>query len=276
MHMGHHFGHLRAVLGNSGLNHLNHQRFLQSGVANWMASQSRVVPCCDLDIVGGDGTAIGIPISNLKGMTPVWQPAECVGLQVPDDQEFENGRMGRIPISFNGVGKAEAQVARRKLRDLLTTGISQKLSEQYWDDYHERIRHWLPAEFNEALMLLARLDDDSLKRHLRSLLRDCIAECSVTSLIPKRLLDPIQVLCESIAQSNANRRSCLLQIRSQFPQFDAGSVLRPVYHTLSACVDSFESTQIVVKLIEIICESHSYQVPIFVEFSSRYHISFFV
>ncbi len=109
MHMGHHFGHLRAVLGNSGLNHLNHQRFLQSGVANWMASQSRVVPCCDLDIVGGDGTAIGIPISNLKGMTPVWQPAECVGLQVPDDQEFENGRMGRIPISFNSVGKAEAQ-----------------------------------------------------------------------------------------------------------------------------------------------------------------------
>ena len=74
-----------------------------------MASQSRVVPCCELDIVGGDGTAIGIPISNLKGMTPVWQPAECVGLQVPDDQEFENGRMA----AFQSVSIA---LTRQKLR----------------------------------------------------------------------------------------------------------------------------------------------------------------
>ena len=258
MHVGHSFGHLHTTSGSKlGWNHLNYQRFLQSGVANWMASHTRVVPCCELDIVGGDGTAIGIPISNLKGMSPVWQPKEDTDLQVPHDNEFENKRMGRIPVAFEGVAKIDAQNARRKIRDLLTEGISQKLSDQYWDEYHEQYRHWLPTEFNEALLFWAGLATNTpLKRHLRSLLRDCISECSATTLVPKQLIDPLKLLCEDVVKIGSNRSACLLRIKTLFPEFDAG-VLKPLYNTLNSCGDSVEA-QIVVGVISIVSELNSW------------------
>jgi len=94
MHMGHSFGHLQISSDNLlGWNAKNYQRFLQSGVANWMSSSghARLVPCCDTKIVGGDGSAIGIRIANVHDMKPVWRPStNGVAAAVPSDDEFEN------------------------------------------------------------------------------------------------------------------------------------------------------------------------------------------
>jgi hypothetical protein len=76
MHIGHYSEHIRStsdiVCGRRAFNQL-----IQSGVANWMRSITcnTTRPCCDLDYLGGDGTLIGIPTSNIdKSVKPVWDP----------------------------------------------------------------------------------------------------------------------------------------------------------------------------------------------------------
>ena len=66
MHMGHFNDHMRHFSYSDSFYASfapdNWRTFLQSGVALWMSSIARLMPCCDLKVVGGDGTSVGIPI----------------------------------------------------------------------------------------------------------------------------------------------------------------------------------------------------------------------
>lgn len=50
--------------------------YLKIGVALWLKSIRPSVsePCCPLDIIGGDGTGIGIPVKNALHIDDVWRP----------------------------------------------------------------------------------------------------------------------------------------------------------------------------------------------------------
>ena len=255
MHMGHAFGHLHSVSAHfpSTVSRQNQQRFLQSGTAMWIANQKREVPCCDLKWIGCDGTGIGIPLSKLTDMTPVWEPGQLAQHAESDIDEFENKRMGRVVIQFENCSKSDARTARRSIRDMLCSTTSQKqlseLQHKYKDSYHS----WVPKQFHEAFQLWGGLSKCHFKKYLRSLLHDIISEVSASFQVPCALVDPLGKMCTQLVQPTANRTACLIEIKSQFPEFDQG-ILWSAYMTLFYCPDDC-AQGVVVNLLLLLGET---------------------
>jgi hypothetical protein len=82
MHMGHYSSHITSMIqfGNPDrqgfFSKKNARCFLQTGIALWLQSIPREATekCCDHDVVGGDGTAIGIPVKQTQKLRQVWEP----------------------------------------------------------------------------------------------------------------------------------------------------------------------------------------------------------
>ena len=255
MHMGHAFGHLHSVSAHfpSTVSRQNQQRFLQSGTAMWMANQKREVPCCDLKWIGGDGTGIGIPLSKLTNMIPVWEPGQLAQHAESDIDEFENKRMGRIVVQFENCSKSDARTARRSIRDMLCSTTSQKQLSELQHKYNESYHSWVPKQFHEAFQLWGGLSKCHFKKYLRSLLHDIISEVSASFQVPCALIGPLGKMCTQLAQPNANRTACLIEIKSQFPEFDQG-ILWSAYMTLFYCPD--DSAQgVVVNVLSLLGET---------------------
>ena len=76
MHIGHYASHYRLTTGCTITNH-QMRRLLHTGIAMWLkgVSPKALRPCCDVQLVGGDGTFIGLPTQNIpKSVHPVWRP----------------------------------------------------------------------------------------------------------------------------------------------------------------------------------------------------------
>ena len=258
MHMGHMYGH--RVLGSFGVQRPTgwtqklFQRFLQSGVALWMASHPRVVPCCDVPLVGGDGTSIGISLRNLLDLKPVWMPSEKPDPVFSLDCDYENRRMGRISIRLHGAAPIELTSARRLIRNVLTEGVTTSERNKIIAEWNNRIHKFVPVAFQEAFDYWdTKVDDGPFKKSFRRLLRDCIAECSACYQVPKVLIVPLKTFCFDIIQPNANRSECILRLRSQFPLYDEG-ILFPAVKALSDCTESWEATKKICALLDLMSE----------------------
>lgn len=70
--------------------------FIQSGVACWTCSipAEATNACCDLDVVGGDGTHIGVSSKQVMRMSSIWMP------EIPRNGLLEWKRSSRRPASF--------------------------------------------------------------------------------------------------------------------------------------------------------------------------------
>ena len=258
MHMGHMYGHL--VLGSFGVQRATgwsqklFQRFLQSGVALWMASHPRVVPCCDIPLVGGDGTSIGISLRNLLDLKPVWMPSEKPDPVFSLDCDYENRRMGRISIRLHGAAPIELTSARRLIRNVLTEGVTTSERNKIIAEWNNRIHKFVPVAFQEAFDYWdTKVDDGPFKKSFRKLLRDCIAECSACYQVPKVLIVPLKTFCFDIIQPDANRSECILRLRAQFPLYDEG-ILFPAVKALSDCTESWEATNKICALLGLMSE----------------------
>ena len=101
MHLGHFRAHvnerIRAVNPNvrGFFDPTAWREFIQSGVAARLQGfpSSLREPCCSLRYIGGDGTAIGVPLGNASDVVPVWQPPG--GLREPNKKW---GRLQRCAI----------------------------------------------------------------------------------------------------------------------------------------------------------------------------------
>ena len=86
MHLGHYVGNaeseierLRGKSVTKGFfSNENFRAFIQSGVALWSQSlpAGARVRCCDLSVIGSDGTPIGIPLQQVLSVPPVWKPPD--------------------------------------------------------------------------------------------------------------------------------------------------------------------------------------------------------
>lgn len=85
MHIGHFGAHVdKYIRRTSGENVKGFfsgrslRTFIQSGTAMWMMTLSTEAsqPCCDVPVIGCDGTPIGIPGDKAHWMEPVWVPSE--------------------------------------------------------------------------------------------------------------------------------------------------------------------------------------------------------
>ena len=72
------------------------RNFVQTGIACWTCSipEEATNACCSLDVVGGDGTHIGVSSKQTMRMSSVWKP------EIPRDGILNWRRASRRPASF--------------------------------------------------------------------------------------------------------------------------------------------------------------------------------
>ena len=84
MHMGHFHGHMnrkiaalypQATHARGFFYNAQCREFLTTGVCLWLQSMPSELsrPCCDHDVIGGDGTHIGIPVANALHLQDIWR-----------------------------------------------------------------------------------------------------------------------------------------------------------------------------------------------------------
>ena len=105
MHLGHFSEAFRQQSGSVVTNNVL-RTLIQSGVACWLKSMPTNVigPCCDLMYIGGDGTFIGIPTTNVTNVSPVWEP--YAGIRAPTVSWSRVDRMATkttSPTAWNGI-----------------------------------------------------------------------------------------------------------------------------------------------------------------------------
>ena len=185
MHMGHfnahmgHFSYSDSVFASFAPD--NWRAFLQSGVALWMSSIERLMPCCDLKVVGGDGTSVGIPIGNVAGLKPVWQPANLVGLP----ETTLGHRHGRefIVLTHDSFDGRYLVRLRTSLRLCLSASVKDQEFTVCVDQYFSDTKQALPNWFTPAFELFLKSEGE-FRASLRILLRNLISETSVSTLVP--------------------------------------------------------------------------------------------
>ena len=218
MHMGHfnahmgHFSYSDSVFASFAPD--NWRAFLQSGVALWMSSIERLMPCCDLKVVGGDGTSVGIPIGNVAGLKPVWQPANLVGLP----ETTLGHRHGRefIVLAHDSFDGKYLVRLRNSLRLCLSASVTDQEFTVCVDQYFLDTKQALPNWFTPAFELFLKSEGE-FRASLRILLRNLISETSVSTLVPLVLLEPLRRATSQFVSSPLAAISELNSVASSFP-----------------------------------------------------------
>ena len=218
MHMGHfnthmgHFSYSDSVFASFAPD--NWRAFLQSGVALWMSSIERLMPCCDLKVVGGDGTSVGIPIGNVAGLKPVWQPANLVALP----ETTLGHRHGRefIVLAHDSFDGRYLVRLRNSLRLCLSASVTDQEFTVCVDQYFLDTKQALPNWFTPAFELFLKSEGE-FRASLRILLRNLISETSVSTLVPLVLLEPLRRATSQFVSSPLAAISELNSVASSFP-----------------------------------------------------------
>ena len=220
MHMGHFNKHHRFYTFSDGYHASfsddNWRTFLQSAVALWMRNVGGPTPCCDLRFIGGDGTSIGIPLGNLSGFKSVWEPSTLVDMP----QTEEASRSGRVAVVMTSSNPecmptpSFLQKLRTSLRLALGSSVSDVDFGNCLQDFHNHSRDLLPIWFSQAFLLFTRVEG-RFREALRVLLRNCISEASVTTLITRRLL-PVLTAAYPLIVSSPKIQSDSLRLAFPF------------------------------------------------------------
>jgi hypothetical protein len=102
------------------------RRLLHTGITMWLRGFSSQVmrPCCEVGLVGGDGTFIGIPTQNIpRAAQPVWQPQQ---LRAPS---YSWDRRARQPLSKGFVDARMTSTASDEFLDSLRDILSLRNNE---------------------------------------------------------------------------------------------------------------------------------------------------
>ena len=252
MHMGHFNGHMRefsfAEKQNDGFAPDDWRKFLQSGVALWLRnlSVSTALPCCDLKFVGGDGTSIGIPLSNVAGLRPVWEPPSGVVDEMPAIPE----RMIPILMTHPDYDGNYIKRLRNNLRLALSSTVNSDSFSMCAETYFSTTKDCLPKWFHDCFVEFTELEG-AFRDSLRRLLRNCISEVSVTTLVPLALLNPLSLSCDAMEQvrSTATARAEMASLQSLFPFGHEGVLPEIVECVRFSCDRSLQSLKIIVSLI---------------------------
>ena len=193
MHMGHFNDHMRFFSYSDSFHASfapdNWRTFLQSGVALWMSSITGLMPCCDIKVVGGDGTSVGIPIGNVSGLRPVWQPSNLIDL--PDSTLGHRHGREFIVLTHNSFDGRYLVKLRNSLRLCLSTSVTDDDFTECVNLYFSATIQALPKWFAAAFELFLS-SEGVFKDSLRLLLRNLISETSVSTMIPLVLLEPLR------------------------------------------------------------------------------------
>lgn len=218
MHMGHYAAHITAMirLGDPSLVGFfsgKHARdFLQTGIALW--SQSAPIdihgPCCDLNIIGGDGTAIGIPVKNVSHLTDVWCP------KTTRESLLSWGRNDRCVIRSLGKGKKETKNgsdARKFIKSITSSNANLVELRDELTNFSDVIPSGIYLELQRWLCLNPKEAEWEPLRQLFS----CIgSNDSITGLITQEMIPILfQIVAATTATSAIDLSSIPLYLLAQ-------------------------------------------------------------
>jgi hypothetical protein len=200
MHIGHFHSHVNQRIRrcnptvNGFFSELAWQTFLQAGAAARLQALTADVrePCCSLRYIGGDGTAIGVPIANLGGIKPVWEPP--LGLREP----FKKwGRLNRCAIGNNcGVSASDAKECREYLQQAT---CPRAFGDSRLDirNHLDTISDSLPPEILALLESWFGINHkDPRWEPIRHLLRACAYQDSLCGVVTLPMIPVIKRLTE--------------------------------------------------------------------------------
>ena len=155
------------------------RKWIQSGVTNWTKTlHKRKNPCCSLDMIGGDGTGIGIPLHNVKRHQPVWRPRTFMTTPL-----FMGGRMGRCAmLTPAGCSKSEMRECRQVVKSMLSKNENPLEHREHLEKFRDHIE---PSILHEIERWTELVDDvDAVEREcLRLVLQVIASEHCVTNII---------------------------------------------------------------------------------------------
>jgi len=252
MHMGHFNGHMREFSFSesqyAGFAPDDWRKFVQSGVALWLRNLavSSVFPCCDLKFVGGDGTSIGIPLSNVSGLRPVWEPPSGVIDDMPSFPE----RLIPIIMTHPDHDGNYIKKLRNNLRLALSSSVNTESFQLCTETYFSTTKDCVPTWFHHCFVEFTHLEG-AFRDSLRQLLRNCISEVSVTTLVPLSLLNPLTLSCDAMehVRTTATARAEMASLTSLFPFGHEGVLPEIVECVRFSCDRSLQSLKIIVSLI---------------------------
>ena len=182
----------------------------------------------------------------MAGLRSVWEPPSGVVDDMPEISE----RM--IPIIMNHSDHDGNYM--RKLRNNLRLALSSTLNSESFklcsETYFSTTKDCVPRWFHDCFVEFTQLEG-AFRDSLRKLLRNCISEVSVTTLIPLVLLDPLRASCGAMEQvlTTVMAREQMTSLHSMFP-FGHEGVLPEILECVRfSCDHSLQSLVKIVKLI---------------------------
>ena len=165
--------------------------FLHSALALRMASMSPATrgPCCDLRIIGGDGTGIGIPLKNFE-IVPAWAPLQ---LASSSSRQSRGSTMNRCAISPTDLrsSPSDLQKAREYLKKITCRTTSVNERGDLRDSIDDHATHMPPPIFR-ALEVFLILDETDLHwKEVRSILSALSHTDSLTGIVTIHMLDDV-------------------------------------------------------------------------------------
>ena len=166
--------------------------FIQSAMAARLKGLPSFVrePCCDLRVIGGDGTAIGVTLANLDKVKPVWDPPG--GLRPPVEHW---GCMDRCAIgSKTSPATAGDNEAARCFSRSSTDPSNNLDSFANLRNMLDCFKDAMPEPIFKILEMWFSMDEDSDQRDpLRRILRACSFKDSVCGIIGHNMVPLLRV-----------------------------------------------------------------------------------
>ena len=211
MHVGHFFRNSRfAVEGlyhyhaslrpeSSGFSPINWQRFLQSGVCNWLSSiPDKNTPCCGHKRIGGDGTGIGVTLPRCD-IKEIWDPPGGARLVPPSEMR----RRDRCCLTLENLTKTQATEIRTTLKGFLEPGLGH---EKFSTLAHavQGVVHLLPPLLQAEVRRCTTKNNMTSTEfnQVRALLKNIVSEHSVTLMVRRGQLGPLKTLLKVFGETN--------------------------------------------------------------------------
>ncbi len=171
----------------------NWRLFIHSALSLRMASLPERTrgPCCDMKLLGGDGTGIGVPLASAQHITPAWAPPV-------NDQAQRQSRLkslDRCAIGYNNNSTSSASEisgARKFMKEITSRNISVAEIGSLRDAIDEHKPH-MPYQIACALEMFLIMDGTEPHWHdIRSFLNSLAYTDSLSTIVTLEMVQDVK------------------------------------------------------------------------------------
>jgi hypothetical protein len=260
MHLGHFRSHVETRIQQSNPGAAGFfcsrswREFIQSGTAATLTAFPNTVrqPCCDLKVIGGDGTCIGVPIANASSVQPVWRPP----LQ-STEQHIKWGRLDRCAVGNSGDSTAaERKEARTFIHSATASSVSKDQIRELRDNLDAHSAS-LPPEIVKVLEIWFNLDSKDLRwSPMRRIIHACAYEDSVIGIIPVQIVPDINqvitVLMNGNQQADDEEMKVLSKLFSTITKYGMGP---DIVAAVTCCISEEPKSKFTGQACRLACAS---------------------